>query len=276
MTTRYRLLTIIVLAGLLLALTAPVIALAQGPGPGSMADTPAHRGGDHRGPGRGGHYGGGQYGSLGAFANALNMAPWSLTAAIENGQTITELARARGINRNTLVDSVVGQTAEWLEGCLQAGHMTQSQYAWMHERLEEHIGWLADNPQALFFERHHGVGFGLGWGHGFGGLIWAAAEVLEISPWEIRYELYEGQTIAEIAQQIATEEGVDVNTLVDSIVQTFLEPRVEALNAAVAVGRLTQEQADYLLAEMEEQARWLIENTPPMGQFGHGYGGGCH
>ncbi|MFQ5343515.1 MAG: hypothetical protein ACE5F6_18405, partial [Anaerolineae bacterium] len=143
------------------------------------------------------------------------------------------------------------------------------QQAWMEEHLRWHVDWLIDNPEALLYESHHGEMFGSGWGGGFGGLMWAAAEVLDLSPWDIRDALHEGQTIAELA-------GNDP-FVIDEIVQVFMEPRIEALDAAVAAGQIAQEQANWLKAEIEEHARWLIDNTPYMGEFGHGYGGGgCH
>jgi hypothetical protein len=46
--------------------------------------------------------------------------------------------------------------------------------------------------------------------------------------------------------QVAAEHNVAVSTIVDA----FLAPRIENLNAAVAAGRITQEQADQMLATM--------------------------
>jgi uncharacterized protein (DUF433 family) len=214
---------------------------------------------------------------LGAFADALDMWPRELIHQIAAGHTIAELAQARGIGIDELVQDVVAEMTEWMDHCLQLGHMTEEQFAWMQDQIAEHAYWLVDNSQVLLYEWRHGSVFGMGWGHGYGGLIWAAAEVLEMSPWEIREALHEGASIAELAQQVAEHRGdVSPEDLINAIVEVFMAPRIAALNAAVASGWLTQEQADWLRSEMEEHARWLIENTPPMGQFGHGYGGGCH
>ncbi len=272
MTTQYRLVALVVLASLLLALSVPAIALAQGPMTGGMVGAPVHHGGGHpgHGYGHGGHRSGwGQYAMLDAFAAVLGMTPSELSAEIQAGQTLAELAQERGIDRTDVVDAVVERMTGWMDECLQAGHMDEEQFEWMEEHLRQHVDWLMDNSNALLYEWHHGAAFGPGWGHGFGGLLWAAAEVLDMSPWDIRDALYEGQTIADLA-------GND-QTVIDEIVRVFMEPRIEALQAAVTAGHLAQEQANWIQAEMEEHARWLIENTPPMGQFGHGaWGGGCH
>lgn len=277
MTTRYRLLTVVVLAGLLLAVAAPVVALAQGPRTGGMVAEPTHRRGGGPGGG-GGHHGSGwgQSVMLDAFATALEMTPEALVEWIEAGNTIADLVPDEA-SRQALVDGVVEQMTEWTEECVEAGHMDEEQQEWMEEHVRWHVDWLIDNPQVLLYGSHHGAMFGAGWGGGFGGLMWAAAQVLGLSPWDIRYALHEGQTIAQIAEEVAAKSGADVDELIQAIIDAFVAPRAEALEAAVASGWLTQGQADELLADIIEHATWLVYNTPYMGYFGHGYGGGgCH
>ncbi len=89
-----------------------------------------------------------------------------------------------------------------------------------------------------------GPGFGMmghwGWGGPAKSLIAVAAEKLGMQPSELIQELQNGKTIAALAE----EKGVDLNTIVDAVVasqQTRLDDLVKA-------GRLTQEQADALLA----------------------------
>lgn len=257
MTTRYRLLSLAILVSLLVSLAVPLAALAQGPG----AAPTHHRGG---GPGRGVHHGGwGQNAMLDAFATALGMSPSALIEAIESGTSLLDLT---ALSRQDLIDAVVAEMSEWMEACEQAGHLTQNQYNWMREQMEEHIGWLVDNPQALLHEWQHAGAFGHGWGGGYHGLIWVAAEVLGISPWDIRDAMYEEQTIAQLAEN-------DEDTIA-RIIDRFMVPHEAAANAAVEDGQLTQAQAEEWLSHVREHAQWLIENTPPMGEFGHGYGGG--
>lgn len=260
MTTRYRLLSLAILVSLLVSLAVPVVALAQGP----SAAPAHHRGG---GPRRGGHRGGwGQNGMLNAFATALGMSPSALIEAIESGISLHDLT---DLSRQELVDTVVAEMSEWMETCQNAGHLAQAQHDWMREQMEEHVGWLIDNPEALLHEWQHAGAFGHGWGGGYQGLIWTAADVLGMSPWEIRDAMYEGQSIAQLV------EGVE-DTIVQ-IVERFMAPHEAAANAAVEAGRLTQAQADEWLSYVREHAEWLIENTPPLGEFGHGHGrGGCH
>lgn len=73
-------------------------------------------------------------------------------------------------------------------------------------------------------------------------LISVAAHELGMTNAELVTALGSTKSIA----QVAAEHNVAVTTIIDA----FLAPRVENMNAAVAAGRLTQEQAGEMLATM--------------------------
>lgn len=112
-----------------------------------------------------------------------------------------------------------------------------------------------------------GWGFGrfLGWGPG---RSWAefdaAAEALGMTPEELFSELHSGKTLAEIAEA----RGVDLTKVQEAIQAARLQAMKEAIQQAVKDGRLTQEQADWLLEGLEK-------GYFPMGRgFGRGFGRG--
>ena len=89
-------------------------------------------------------------------------------------------------------------------------------------------------------------GNGPGYGRGMGGpqqsLVAVAADKLGMTQADLVSELRNGKTIA----QVAKSKQVAANTIVDAFVAT----RAERLNTAVAAGRMTQAQADAMLATM--------------------------
>jgi len=103
-----------------------------------------------------------------------------------------------------------------------------------------------------------GLSFGM---RGFS-LVDATAEATGLTVDEVIAALQEGQTFA----QIAEEQGVDLQAIVDA----FLADRQAALEQAVADGRLTQEQADEMLAEMTEHVSEHLEETWTPRAFGGG------
>ena len=114
-----------------------------------------------------------------------------------------------------------------------------------------------------------------GRGRGIAGRLWsrgswegydAAAEALVLTPDELFSKLHSGMTLEEIAD----EQGVDLEAIkdaVNAVQQQTLEDRIEQ---AVTDGKLTREQADWLLKGIE------LDMVGPGGKMGHWVGGrGC-
>lgn len=132
---------------------------------------------------------------LGPIAEKLGMTVEELQAALDEGQTIAELAEEKGID-------------------LKAGFPGRP---WM----PQDGGWFEQIAEQ----------FGLTFG-------------------QIREALAGGKTIAELAE----EEGVDL----DEVAQAVKSELAERTQQAVEDGKLTQEQADEMLSELEQNLpKWL-------------------
>ena len=114
-----------------------------------------------------------------------------------------------------------------------------------------------------------GRGWGLsgGWGR-FGG-SWAAfdavAEALGLTPEQLFSELRSGKALEEIAK----EKGVDIQKVYEAAQAARIQQMKDAIQQAVKAGRMTQEQADWLLEGLEK-------GYFPMGRgFGFGRGFRC-
>lgn len=122
--------------------------------------------------------------------------------------------------------------------------------------------------------------YGRGWGHGPGmmlggggmgaddSLIAVAAEKLGMTQQALVAEL-QTKTVAQVA--------AEKNVKLDDIVNAFVAPREQRMQAAVAAGYLTQAQADQMLATMKAQVTarlsqpWTAQGYGP----GMGYGPGA-
>ena len=118
--------------------------------------------------------------------------------------------------------------------------------------------------------------FGNAWGRvcsGAGVVSEAISSLLGMTPEEIYAERSEGKTLSDLAE----EKGITDQQLIDAM----LAGRKEAVNQAVTDGRLTQEQADWMLKKMETLAPLMIENPfgpggmGGMRQGGYGHRGGA-
>ncbi|GAB4244229.1 MAG: hypothetical protein Kow00129_03680 [Thermoleophilia bacterium] len=111
-------------------------------------------------------------------------------------------------------------------------------------------------------------GWAAGVCNGAGTVADKVADLLGLSSEDIAEARQEGKSLAEIA------EGQGVTQ--DELVQAIMEGRTELLDQAVAAGRITQEQADLMLQQMEERIRERTseESFGPYGGGRGGFGGG--
>ena len=151
----------------------------------------------------------------------------------------------------------------------------QAQEQVVSEALAE--GWLteeqAEKMQERFAEGPGTPGMGKGMmgprpgmmGRGEGSLIGVAAEMLDMSVQDFHAELQDSKTIADVAN----ENGVDPQDILDAYL-TELETN---LAEAIAEGKITQNQADYMLEQATERAPDQLNGTWE-GKFPGGPGGG--
>jgi Protein of unknown function (DUF2680) len=102
---------------------------------------------------------------------------------------------------------------------------------------------------------------------GWAGLPEAVAQLLGMDVDAIHTERLSGKSLA----AIAAEKGISKEMLVTAIV----DAKREAISEAVQAGTITQEQADYMLQQMEERVPLMVERTtvgPENGRMG-GRGG---
>jgi hypothetical protein len=117
----------------------------------------------------------------------------------------------------------------------------------------------ADEPGARFGCR--------GWGLGLGGRSWAifdtAAEVLGLTPEGLFSELHGGKSLADVAEA----QDKDLDAVQEAMGAARAEAMKEGIEQAVEDGRLTQEQADWMLEGHEKGF------MPGRGGFGRGMKG---
>lgn len=133
------------------------------------------------------------------------------------------------------------------------GWLTQDQADRMRERMDGEFG----RGMRGGFPGIRGDKSGPGRGSFMGGpensLLGVAAEKLDMNPQELRYELHEGRSIADVA----SEKDVEPQDIADA----YLAQLEERLNQSVEDGRINQDQADSMLTRARESVSDQLENT---------------
>lgn len=240
---------------LLLVLGGVGFAYAQGPEP-PMDDQFFHYRGSFGGgipgglaggvPMRGGPFHGrGEHSLVEVTAEVTGLGEDEVIAALEDGQTFAEIADGAGVDPQGIVDAAIAAAEAELEGAVEDGRMTEEQMAQILERLAED---LPDRLEQSWQPRGAAAGGIFGqFNEGFWTMYDAVAEVLGLAPEGLFTELHDGKSVAEVAE----EQGVEMEVVRDAMEESRIEARKQALEQAVENGRLTQEQADWMIEGLE-------------------------
>ncbi len=178
----------------------------------------------------------------------------------ESQAVIDDAAGQLGIQPSELSDALRKALENRVDQAVEDGRLTEAQADALKERIDS-------GAAPLIFGGFGGPGFGHGhFGH-FADLD-AAATYLGLTEAELRAELEDGKTLAEIAKG----EGKSVSGLVQALVKEA-KARIDEV---VADGRLTQAQADELEEDLEERITDFVngELSGPGPGFHHGFGPG--
>jgi polyhydroxyalkanoate synthesis regulator phasin len=173
---------------------------------------------------------------------------------------IDEAAEELGVEPSALSDALRNALKNRVDEAIEAGRLTEEQGARLKERIDS-------GEMPLLGLGHRGPGKGMGrLGHFHFGRLDAAARYLELSREELREQLAGGKTLAEIA----TAEGKSVDGLVDALVASA----EKKIDTAVTAGRLTEERAAELKADLRSRITALVDRELRPRGLGHRFGRG--
>ncbi|HEX6330984.1 MAG TPA: Clp protease N-terminal domain-containing protein [Actinomycetota bacterium] len=148
---------------------------------------------------------------LAVAADAIGIETAELLEAVHDGETIAEVAERQGVDPADVVDAIVAEERDRVEEAVANGRLTQEQADRLLASAEERATNLVERDHAGWpFPRRGGHGMAWPWGPGEGPIA-AALEELGIDLPELLDGLREGQTIAEMAEEL----GVGHDAVVD-------------------------------------------------------------
>ena len=211
--------------------------------------------------------------AAGAAALALGVAGAIAASGVlspkeESQAVIDDAAERLGVEPSELSNALKDALKSRVDAAVDAGRLTEAQGKALKERIDE-----GETPLLFGALGRFGPGQAFGRPGHFGHLgpfghvdkLETAASYLGLSEAELREQLEDGKTLAEIAKA----EGKSV----DGLVQALLKNARAKLDRAVEDGRLTQAQADELATDLEERLTDLVNRELPEHGLGHRFGG---
>jgi ribosomal protein S20 len=216
--------------------------------------------------------------ALGAVMAALAVgagAALAATRAADNG-FLAGVAERLGISEEKLQNAIRDESLAQIDQAVKDGKLTQEQADRLKERVRsgQALGPLGGFGRGFGFGPDLGLDFGPKLGHLFRGIddqIDAAADYLGVTAEQLRTELEDGDSLADVAR----EKGKSVDGL-----KAAMRNALKAdLDKAVDDGVVTQEQADSLYEKLAPGIDRLVESDfrfpkpfPPGFGFGFGLG----
>jgi uncharacterized protein YidB (DUF937 family) len=190
------------------------------------------------------------------------IAATQLSPKEEQDAIVEDAAKRLGVEPDQLSDALRQALEARVDKAVADGLLTEEQGSRLKEAIESGDLPILGMPFGKHGFGHHG---GPHMGLMFGGLD-TAAEYLGVSEGDLRTELRDGKTLADVAK----EKGKSVDGLADALVKAS----EERIAKAVEDGKLTQEQADKLKEGLRDRVTALVNGEgPPMG-FRHRFGPG--
>lgn len=205
-------------------------------------------------PGRGHGNGFGFGGAISQqLLDLLKLEQEALKEKLSAGSTLAQVAEEQGVTREQLKKALNDEFKE-----KQAEQLKQ---------FETNLDSMVDGKLGGF-DKLDSKGKGGLFGKGMAGILDTAelTKLLGITEDAVKESLASGQSLAELAK----EKGVDTGKLTE----TLKSAAVEGINTAVADGKLTQEQADKQIENLDARIEKIVNSEGFKGGLRGGHGGG--
>jgi hypothetical protein len=176
----------------------------------------------------------------------------------ESKAVIDDAAGQLGISSDKLANALKKALMDRVDAAVAAGRITKAEGDALKARIRADNFPIIGGP-------HRGFGhFGF-----FGGLD-AAASYLGLTEAQLQNELESGKSLAQVAK--------DHGKSADGLINALVDAAKTKLDAAVAAGRLTKDQATELLNGLKDRITNLVNSTGLGGPHfrGRGFGEGFH
>ncbi len=173
-------------------------------------------------------------------AEETGLEPREIVTQVQTGTPLAAIITANGGNIDAVIDAAVSAATEHINAALADGTISEEQAERMLANLEDVVTGAVNGE--LFPNRPGGRGVGarLRTAHT---LVEATAAETGLEARDILQQLSDGSTLANIINASGGS--------VESVINSAVADATEQINAAVAESRLTQEQADELIASLE-------------------------
>jgi lipoate-protein ligase A len=197
-------------------------------------------------------------GGVAALAVAITGGAYAATRDTDPRQesqaVINDAARQLGVEPNELSSALRQALANRIDAAVEDGRLTKEEGDALKQRIQSGEFPLFGGPHRGFGRHGHGPMFHL---HS----LEAAASYLGLTEAQLREQVNEGKTLAQVAR--------DRDKSVDGLIDAMVAATEKQLDEAVAEGRLSEADKNQVLADLRERITRLVNEGLPGPRFEH-------
>ena len=183
------------------------------------------------------------------------IAATKLTSPREEKQAVlNDAAKQLGVQPSELSAALKKALSNRVDQAVKDGRLTKAEGDAMKARINSGDFPLFGVPRGRGFESRH---FGPGRGHfgffGHGHVLSTAADYLGLTQAQLRTQLNNGKSLAQVAK--------DRDKSVDGLIDKLVAAKKERIEAAVRDGRLTRAQANEIESDLKQQVTDFVNNA---------------
>ena len=221
-------------------------------------------------PARGGPFRDGAVGNvLEIVADELDLSVEEVIEALRDGETVADFVEAHGGDVDDIVRAAVAEAEARLNEAVENGRLTEERKAEILERLQTELPERLEEPWQPRGARDGLLG---GFSEAFWNRFDGVAEALGLDPEQLFSRLHDGETVADVAEDL----GVNLEDVRGALEDARAEQREDAIQQALEDGRITEEQAEWMLEGIEKgflPRGGGFDERRGMGHSGGGRGG---
>jgi hypothetical protein len=197
-------------------------------------------------------------GAGGAYAaTQQSSSPTRPDPATEQKAFLDDLANRLNVTRDKLDEALKGAAGDRIDAAVAAGRLTKEQGDEAKKRIASSTGVPLPGLGGGGFGHGRGGPGGPGFGFGPGMSLSAAAKFLGVSDDELRTQLRDGKSLADVAKDKG-KTTADLKAAMKTAITSELDQRVKD-------NKLTAAERTKILADIDARLDDLINNTPPKG-----------
>ena len=189
-------------------------------------------------------------------ASALGITEAELVTELQAGKSIADVATAKGVAIDTVVDALYADLKAHIDAHVAAGDITQEQADARLADAKTRITGMVNMAGPLRGKGPGGHGDRMGHRGGPRFVTESLAKALGMTVDELKAEIKSGKTLV----QIASDKNVSLETVKDQLLADYTAKE----QAEVAEGKHTQDEVDAKIAEFKTRLDDIVNGVRPM------------